>query len=201
MGSQVQISEHVVMRDFYSSPVARALRTGMRLTMKTLFLSAVLFLAIPSSGPDIPVRIIPDYSRTWSLATMVSSQQPDEGFTRYEYSWVAPPRFNWDYFADLDNSAVADVPPETAQEVEQTASTVDAPAPDTIASAFFVPDSFGVSGWDFTAPDGSFVLAARPNPHPTPEPQSSILIATGIAGFALAAFYRRKRLAGARQRV
>jgi len=201
MENQVHIPETYVMRDFHSSPVARALRTTVRLSLKMAFLGAVLYLAIPSSGPSVPVRILPDYSRTWYLATMVSGQDADSGFTRYEYSWVAPPRFNWDYFAELDDSSVADVSPEPPSEVEQTVSSVDTPAPDTLTSAFFVPNSFGASGWDFTAQHGSFVVAARQNLIFTPEPQSSILIATGMTGFALAALYRRKRPSGARQSI
>lgn len=182
------------MRDFSSSPLARALRTGARLSMKILFLGGVLFLAIPSSGPSIPVRSIPDFARAHILATMVSGPEVAYEFTQY-VSWVAPPRFNWDYFAELDEFPGGDLTssePDLA--VETTVSEIDAPAPapDPVAVAFFVPDSFGTSGWDFTVPDGAFVLAAKPG-FPVPEPRSSILIAMGMAGLALAELYRRKR--------
>src|SRR5579863_6640688 len=104
MDNQVQ---SYVMRDFSSSPVGRALRIGTRLSIKILFLGAVLFLAIPSSGPDIPVRSLPDYARARSLATNVSFREAPTEFTQY-VSWVAPPRFDWDYFADVDDFAVFD---------------------------------------------------------------------------------------------
>jgi hypothetical protein len=200
MAKQVKLSETYVMRDFHSSPVARALRIGARLSLRGLFLGAVLFLAIPSSGPDIPVRTIPDFTRIRNLSTLVSGPEADSGFSQF-VTWVSPPRFNWDYFAGLDDfQGFDDESSDSDPVVAETVSDFDAPAPDTAAAAFFVPDSFGASGWDFTVPDGSFVLAAKPG-FGTPEPRSSILIAIGMAGFALIALYRRKRQSGAPQRV
>jgi hypothetical protein len=205
METQGQLSEQVVMRDFYSSPLARALRTGLQLSVKVFFVGSVLFLAIPSSGPSIPVRTIPDNTRARSLATMISVPETDNPFTRYEYSWVAPPRFNWDYFSELDKLAGTDSAPESDPnaDVEKAVSniSIDTPSPDTVASAFFVPDSFGASGWDFTVPDGTFVIAADPRHGLTPEPESWVLIGIGMGALALADLRRRKRQSGARQRV
>jgi PEP-CTERM motif len=194
MDNHVQIPTTYVMRDFDSSPAARALRAAVRLSIRAFCLGATLFLAIPSYGPTIPVRTIPNYTRIASLATLVSGPVPDRGFTQY-VAWVAPPRFNWDFFAGLDDFAVFDLglsEPDT--QVIQAVSSFDTSSiPDTVAAAFFTPDSFGASDLDFTVPTGSFVLAARPNLIMGPEPGTSFLIAIGMAGLALATLYRRKR--------
>jgi hypothetical protein len=199
MDKQVHIPETYVMRDFSSSPVARALRTAVRLFIRISCLGAFLYLAIPSNGPTIPVRTIPNYTRIGSLATLVSAPEPDSGFTEY-VSWVTPPRFKWDFFAGLDDSPVFDLGlSDSDEELVQTVSVPDTPLPDTVAAAFFTADPFDPSGPDFTAPDGAFVLYGRGGPGPddagpTPEPQSFILFAIGLAALSLAARYRRSHV-------
>ena len=210
MSAQVQVSGTTyVMRDFGSSPVARALLTLTRLTIRTLCLGTVLYFAVPSYGPTIPLRTIPNYTRIGSLATMVSA--PETEFTRF-ISWVAPPKSNWDYFAGLEDLSGFDTAPSESipsnPEVEQTMAALVAPdletaTPETLPAAFLTPDSFGTSGWELKVPDGTFIVAGRggEGPLPTPEPRSFILFGTGLAGFALLALHRRRRNSFARQRV
>ena len=199
MAVEIEIPEKKYeMRPLVSSPVVRAFRLATNLSLKLLFLGGVLYLAIPSSGPDTPVRTIPDYTRIGGIATLVSGP-PEASIDFNQYvSWVSPPRFNWDYFAGMDDFAgPAATPDEQSTDEEQSISSQPAPAPEATTVAFFVPDSFGGSGLDLTVPDGSFVLSARPF-FPTPEPRSAILFLTGLAGFGFAALYRRRRRLGAR---
>jgi hypothetical protein len=207
MENQGHIPQVYVMRDFGSSPAARALRTAVRLSIRVLCLGAALYLAVPSSGPTIPVRTIPDYARIQSLATTVSGPEDESGFTKF-VSWVAPPRFNWDYLARLEEFEVFDLTAaELNPEVEQTVSeldtlTPDTSAPETVAVAFFVPDSSAAAEWDFTVPDRDFVVSAVPKAAAeTPEPRSAILFALGMAALTpIGLFYCRKRNSGARHR-
>jgi hypothetical protein len=196
MGVQLEIPEKsYVMRDFHSSPVARAFRFVVRLSVPMLCLGAILYIGVPTSGPDTPVRTIPDYTRIAGLATLVSAPETRMGeFTQY-VSWVAPPRFNWDYFAGMDDSAGPDsTADEASTEGDQsTISDLARPAMETAPVAFFVPDSFGGSGWDLSTPDTNFILSARPGFGSVPEPGTALLFVAGIAGLAFGALYRRRR--------
>jgi hypothetical protein len=197
MAVQIEVPDKKYeMRPLSASPVVRAFRVAASLSVKLLFLAGVLYLAVPSSGPDIPVRTLPDYTRIGGIATLVSGP-PDAvpEFNQY-VSWVTPPRFNWNYFAGMDDYAGPDPTPEETPEAEQSVADYNRPAAETTTVAFFVPDSFGGSGWDLTAPDVGFFIAARPGfGSPTPEPASSVLLLIGFAALASRAIcsWRQKR--------
>ncbi|HEY3823019.1 MAG TPA: PEP-CTERM sorting domain-containing protein [Bryobacteraceae bacterium] len=188
------------MRDFSSSPLARAFRFVIRWSAPILCFGAILYLGVPASGPDIPVRTIPDYNRIANLAILVSAPETRVGeFSQY-VSWVTPPRSSLAFFNNEDLFEDADpIPSESDSELAQSVADLDAPVSETSPVAFFVPDSFGAAGWDLTIPDSDFTLSGNGGFHsPTPEPESLVLFATGLAGFAAFALYRRRRQSSAR---